>query len=161
MRCPLGGSPSGRNAQNSFTLYVQTPLFAGVWVSATLPLPVCSLHTVHPHSELLSSDPLSIMWHWKDSMTRSIWKWPKASLHTLGYRNQQSFFHPCLNSHPSILPFLYTPDVFLPWPSFLLVYTVYSFCLQPRTRARRTLPWPLFVWWKRMGLFYRMDCMTL
>lgn len=30
LRCPPGGSPSGRNAQDSFTLHVQTPLLPGV-----------------------------------------------------------------------------------------------------------------------------------
>lgn len=61
MRCPPGGSPSGRNAQNSFTLHVPTPIFPGVWVSATRPLPFCCLHS------LVSSHPLSI-WHWKGTM---------------------------------------------------------------------------------------------
>lgn len=39
MCCPSGGGPSGRDAQNSFTLHVQTPLFPRVWVSAHFPPP--------------------------------------------------------------------------------------------------------------------------
>lgn len=41
MSCPSGGGPSGGDAQNSFTLHVQTPLFPRVWVSAHFPLLPC------------------------------------------------------------------------------------------------------------------------
>ena len=73
-----------------------TALPRSVSTSLSLPLPVCCIHT-----STLYSDPLSIMGTLKGpSDCEQFGKWPEASLRTLDYTNQLSFFLPCLDSHP-------------------------------------------------------------
>lgn len=139
--CPLGGSPSGRNAQSSFAFHVQTPLFPGVWVSASLLL--CSL----PTSTL---PPLTGL-----SDGRQCVELAKASLRTLDLK---SVVLPPIPGVFTIPPLLSVPLMSLSpeHPS-----SSSQICLQPKTRVRKTLPWPLCVWWRKTGRFYRTGCMTL
>lgn len=86
----------------------------------TLFLPVCSLHTSTHLTPLLSLDPLSIMWHWKDWMIGSNLENDPRHHYTHLIIQISSLSSSCaLNSHPSLLPF-YSPDVILAWPSLLL-----------------------------------------
>lgn len=114
-RCPPGGRPPGRNAQDSFTLHVQTPLHPGVWVWYSS-LPACLFSPCVNSSPLVQSPEHNVTLEGqKDG--RQFGKWLRASLHTFDYTNKQSFFLPNL---PASLSFF--TDFLLCWPAFLFTH---------------------------------------